>query len=194
MGAIASYVRVSSKSQDLVMQTTAIDRVAAARGDVIERRYAEKFTGRVMDRVELNRLREDAKAGYIKRLYVYRLDRLTRSGIRDTFDLIEELRRHGVELVSISDGFDMNGPAAEIILAVLSWAAKMERIAINERISAARARFEAEGRRWGRPKRKINLEQARALQKQGRTLREIAIAIKVPRATLARALSQNPAA
>jgi DNA invertase Pin-like site-specific DNA recombinase len=35
----------------------------------------------------------------------------------------------------------------------MAWAAKMERTAINDRISAARERVEAEGGRWGRPSR-----------------------------------------
>lgn len=39
----------------------------------------------------------------------------------------------------MADGIDLNGPAAEVVLAVLAWAAKMERLAINERISAARS-------------------------------------------------------
>ncbi len=78
---------------------------------------------------------------------------LARSGIRDTFELIEELRAHGAELLSVSDGFALDGPAAEFVLAVLAWAAKLERLAINERISAARERVEAEEGSWGRPSR-----------------------------------------
>jgi DNA invertase Pin-like site-specific DNA recombinase len=45
------------------------------------------------------------------------------------------------------------GPEAEVILAVMAWAAKMERLAINERIAAARERLAGEGRPWGRPPR-----------------------------------------
>jgi DNA invertase Pin-like site-specific DNA recombinase len=56
-----------------------------------------------------------------------------------------------VEIVSIADGFSMDGPAAEVIPAVMSWAAKMERVAITERISPARERMEVEGGRWERP-------------------------------------------
>jgi hypothetical protein len=40
--------------------------------------------------------------------------------------------------VSVSDGFALDGPAAEVILAVIAWAAKMERLAIAEHIRAAR--------------------------------------------------------
>lgn len=143
---VAAYVRVSSKAQDLGMQRASIERACAARGDVVTAWYAEKRSGKVLARPELDRLRVEARTGAIRRLYVFRLDRLTRSGIRDTFELIEELRTHGVHLVSISDGFDLDGPAAEVVLAVMAWAAKMERLAINERISAARDRMSEDRR------------------------------------------------
>ncbi len=89
----------------------------------------------------------------------------------------------------MSDGFALDGPAVEVVLAVMSWAAKRERLAINERISAARERVEAEGGRWGRPTRLSTEEvtRVRELRAQGRSLRQIAIALKVPLATVARA-------
>jgi DNA invertase Pin-like site-specific DNA recombinase len=133
MADAAAYVRVSSKSQDLGMQKSAIERAAAARGDTVRVWYAEKKSARVLARPQLDAVRSDARAGAIRRLYVFRLDRLTRSGIRDTFELVEELRSSGVEIVTIADGFTLDGPAAEVILAVMSWAAKMERVAIGER-------------------------------------------------------------
>ena len=138
--------------------------------------------------------RADARAGQVRRLYVHRLDRLTRSGIRDTFELVEELRAAGVEIVTIADGFTLDGPAAEVILAVMSWAAKMERLAINERIAAARLRVEAQGGKWGRPARMTEkqLERARRLHEAGRSVREIAAALKVPRSVVGRAVQIRP--
>jgi DNA invertase Pin-like site-specific DNA recombinase len=187
---IAAYLRVSSKAQDFATQRSAIERAAAARGDVITAWRSEKRSGKVLARPELDQLRADARAGLIRKLYVYRLDRLTRSGIADTLQVVEELRLHGVEVVSVADGFDLAGPAAEIILAVVSWAAKIERLAINERIAAARERVEAEGRRWGRPSRFTDEARAKvvAMHREGRTIREIAVAVKVPKSTVARAL------
>jgi DNA invertase Pin-like site-specific DNA recombinase len=192
MTAVA-YIRVSSRSQDHAMQRAAIERACAARGDTIATWYAEKKTAKDLARPELARLRNDARAGLFRRLYVYRLDRLTRSGIRDTLDVVEELRRHGVDVISLSDGFSLGGPAAEIILAVLAWAAKMERLAINERIAAARERLEEEGRSWGRPRRLDAEAIARilALRSEGRTIRDIAVALKVPRSTVADALASG---
>ena len=82
---------------DHATQRAAIERAAAARGDAIHTWYAEKKSAKTMNRPELTRLRADARAGDLKKLFVFRLDRLTRSGIRDTFELVEELRAHGVE-------------------------------------------------------------------------------------------------
>jgi len=190
-----AYLRVSSRAQDYATQRSAIERAATARGDTITDWRAEKRSGKTLARPELDRLRADARAGHVRRLYVFKLDRLTRSGIRDTFEVIEELRAHGAELVSVSDGFALDGPAAEVVLAVMAWAAKMERLAINERISAARERVEAEGRSWGRPSRLDSQTRDRvvAMKQAGKSVREIAVALKVPKSTVARALSRNPA-
>ena len=187
----AAYIRVSSRAQDHATQRAAIERAATSRGDTIVEWYAEKRSAKTMARAELQRLRGDARAGHVRRLYVFRLDRLTRSGIRDTFELVEELRTHGVDVVSISDGFSLDGPAAEVVLAVMAWAAKMERLAINERIAAARERIEAEGGRWGRPRRlgPVEIGRAVAMRERGRSVRAIAVALKVPRATIGRALA-----
>jgi DNA invertase Pin-like site-specific DNA recombinase len=196
MSAAVAYVRVSSKAQDLGMQKLAIQRAAAARGDKIETWFQEKASGKTMKRPEMERLRNDVVRGLVRRVYVFRLDRLTRSGVRDTFEIVEELQHNGVELVSVNDGFDLTGPAAEIILAVLAAAAKMERLVINERIAAARARVEAEGRQWGRPRRldAASERQVFQLHKEDRSIREIAVALKIPRATVARAVARLKAA
>jgi DNA invertase Pin-like site-specific DNA recombinase len=146
-----------------------------------------------MAREELKRLLADVRAGHLRgqRLFLFRLDRLTRTGIADTLTTLEELRAHGVDVVSVADGFDLGGPHAEIIVAVMAWAAKMERLAIGERISAARERVEAQGGHWGRPCRMDppTLKRARELRAGGRTLREIAVALKIPKSTIAASLA-----
>ena len=200
MSTACAYVRVSSRSQDHATQRASIERAALARGDTVETWFAEKRSAKTMAREELRRLLADVRAGHLRgqRLYLFRLDRLTRTGISDTLTTLEELRAHGVEVVSVADGFDLTGPHAEIIVAVMAWASKMERLAIGERISAARERVEAEGGRWGRPRRvdTPTLERARVMRAEGRTVREIAVALKIPRSTIAGALaaSEKPGA
>lgn len=187
-----AYVRVSSRAQDHASQRDAIERAAAARDDAIDDWRAEKRSAKTMAREELQRLLSDARAGGLRgrRLYVFRLDRLTRTGIADTLVTLAELRAAGVEVVSVGDGLDLAGPHAEVIIAVMAWAAKMERLASNERIAAARERIEAEGGRWGRPPRMSRAEVARAaaMRAEGRSVRAIARAMHVPRSTIGRAL------
>lgn len=185
----SAYIRVSSKSQDLAMQKAAIERTASARGDTITHWYAEKQSAKTMKRPELDRLRTDARAGSIRRVYVFKYDRVCRTGVRDLLNIIEEFKLYGTEVVAVADVVDLSGPAAEMILAALAFAARLERQAINDRIAAARERVEAEGRSWGRPKRSVDIDYARKLRAQGRSIRQIAVALKVPRSTVARALS-----
>jgi DNA invertase Pin-like site-specific DNA recombinase len=195
---IAAYVRVSSLTQNLATQRDAIQRAAAARGDTDPDGaphfawFEEKISAKTMKRPELERLRELVRQGAVSRLYVFRLDRLSRSGIRDTFEIIEECREHRCELVSIADGFDLAGPAADVIIAVMAWAAKQERIVRNERIAAARTRLEAAGEPWGRPRRMTGAQvtTAKKMKARGESVRTIAAALGVPRATVGRELAR----
>lgn len=193
MSTIAAYIRVSSRGQSLESQSAAIQQAAAARGETIGKWYSEKLTGSTICRPALDEVRRDAKLGAIRKLYCFRIDRLTRSGIRDTLGLVEELRGHGCQLATVADGFSLEGPGSEIVLAVLAWAAQMERAALGERISAARSRIEAAGGRWGRPRRVDpgTLQVAKAMRLTKCTLREISVALKIPLSTLSDALSEK---
>jgi len=192
-GRAAAYVRVSSASQSAAMQQHALEQAARTRGEDISIWYADSFTGGGAHPPELVRLLGDARQGKIRTLYVYRLDRLSRRGIRDMFAIVEQLRAAGTKIRTLADGFDVDGPAAEVVLAVLAWAAQMERQAIGERISAARTRIEAKGGRWGRPSRVDRKTRALAakLKAQGKTVRAIARTLKVPRSTIARAVKEG---
>jgi DNA invertase Pin-like site-specific DNA recombinase len=182
-------VRVSSSSQDLASQSDAISQAARARGDRLERWFREKVSGRTLERPVLKEVRAAVRRGELRKLYVFRIDRLTRSGIRDTLALLEELERGGCKVVTVADGFDLEGPTRELVLAMIAWGAQMERIALGERISAARARVEKAGGRWGRPRRVFDIARARKLEREGKTRRQIAAALKIPRSTLSDVLS-----
>jgi len=190
-GACDAYLRVSSRSQSLATQRAAIKKAAAARGDKIDMWHEEKRSGAKLARPVLDKVRELVRLGNIRKLYVFRIDRLTRSGIRDTLAILEEFHRGGCEVASLEDGFALEGPSAEVILAVMAWAAQMERLALGERISAARARVEAAGGRWGRPSRVAELlaTRIRMAREAGDSIRELAARFKVPRSTVAAVLS-----
>ncbi len=189
----AAYIRVSSRGQSLESQRAAIEQASTARAVRIDRWYEEKLSASTISRPALAELRTDVRSGSVRRVFCFRIDRLTRSGIRDTLAIVEEFRAHGCTIETVADGFSLEGPGADIVLAVLAWAAQMERLALGERISAARLRIEAAGGAWGRPRRVDpgTLERAKEMRSQDATIREIAIALKVPKSSIARALSQK---
>jgi DNA invertase Pin-like site-specific DNA recombinase len=197
-----AYLRVSSKAQSWEMQRDAIKREAEERGHMIASWYTEKVSGKSLRRPELDALRADARDGKLGRIYLFRLDRLTRSGVADTFHVVNELRNHGVAIVTVSEHLTIK-PAggttpdvtSDVLLFAFALAAQIERTAINERIAAARTRVEAEGGTWGRPRRVQGapLVTMRAMKQDGKTVRQIAAAMGVPRSTVARALSRKVA-
>jgi DNA invertase Pin-like site-specific DNA recombinase len=192
---VIAYLRVSGRSQSVETQRDAIKRLAKARNEPIERWFEEKRTAKALtDRPTLEALRDLIRGGGVRVLYVYRIDRLSRSGIRDTFTLLEEFRGRGVVIVTVADGFTMEGPGADIVLAVLAWAAQMERLAIGERISDAHKRVKSQGLAWGRPRRvdQKTKELIWAAHDLGRSIRKLAIAYKIPRSTVSRVVSQKP--
>jgi DNA invertase Pin-like site-specific DNA recombinase len=185
---VAAYVRVSSASQNAKTQRDAISRACASRGDVIAQWYEDTGTGGTLARAELARLRADVRAGHVRMLYVYKLDRLTRSGIQDTLGLLRELRGRGCAVRTIADALpELDGPMAEMFEALLAWVAQVERNAIRERQAAARARVEAAGGSWGRPRRLSAEREAwfvRELRK--RSASELSKATGVPVSTIRR--------
>lgn len=190
---VAAYVRVSSRAQDSASQRAAIEALAKARGETVARWYSEKRSAKTMARPELAKLRESAARGEVSRLYVFRLDRLTRTGIKDTLAVLEELKANGVTVVSVADGFDLTGPCAEVIIAVMAWASQMERLAINERIGAARERLAAEGRPWGKPPSmtRQQVTTAQRMASEGVSVRRIAMALGVTKSTIGRELTRK---
>lgn len=182
----AAYVRVSTPEQDYELQRLAIERAATARGDTELTWYSETRSGRSWLRPELERLTSAAARGLHARVYVWRLDRLTRRGPADTLAVVEQLKNAGCQLVSVTEGFDFAGPMGELLIAMLGFGAQQEMSAQLDRQRAARVRLESEGRAWGRP-RKLAPETAAKiveLRAAGRSIRSIAMAVKVPRSSV----------
>lgn len=181
----AAYIRVSSKSQKLTLQREAIKRVAKARGEEIHRWYAEKVSTQ-NHRPELDQLKEHARQGLIAKLYIYKLDRLTRGTICEAMNVLEELKANGCRVETVADGFSMLGPAQDIVAAVLAWAANWEREAIRERVTSAREAREAKGLSWGRPRHVTPelAERIAIMRSKGYSLRKIAERINLPVSTV----------
>ncbi len=114
--------------------------------------YEEEGSGRRRDRPVLRKLLHDAAMHRFQILIVFRLDRFTRGGIAEMFRVLKTLQGAGVRVYSVCETWwDPDAPTAELILAVLAWAAEFESRAIGERVAAGIAARRAEAARRGKP-------------------------------------------
>ncbi len=91
------------------------------------------FSGSNLERPALQRLLEEARAGRVSHVLVYKLDRLSRSQ-KDTLYLIEDVfRPNGVEFISINESMDTATPMGRLMVGILSAFAQLERENIRER-------------------------------------------------------------
>ncbi len=88
--------------------------------------------------------------------------------------------------MSVTDGFTLEGPVGEFVLAGLAFGAQLERVAGEDRRAAAREKREAAGLPFGRPP-EVTPElhaQILALSAAGKSSRKIAQSVKVPASTV----------
>jgi DNA invertase Pin-like site-specific DNA recombinase len=95
-------------------------------------------------------------------LVVWKLDRLGRN-LRHLIMLLDELKALGVGFVSLGEGIDTSTAAGRLQLHILGAIAEFERARIAERVRLGVARAKAQGKRLGRPRRRVTDEEIAAL-------------------------------
>lgn len=113
--------------------------------------YSDRgFSGKNTDRPDFQRMMEDIKAGKIKRVIVYKLDRISRS-ILDFTAMMEEFHKYGVEFVSTTEKFDTSSPMGRAMLNICIVFAQLERETIQKRVADAYASRSKHGFFMGGP-------------------------------------------
>ena len=101
-----------------------------------------------------------------------------------------ELDRIGVQVVSVREPWlDTGGPVRSLLIAIFSWVAEQERLRLIERTKAGLDRARRQGKRLGRPNVQVDLERARALRAEGKSLRQTATTLGIGTTTLHRLLA-----
>ncbi len=96
--------------------------------------YADKgYSGKNIKRPAFSELIEAVKSGAVKKIFVYRLDRFSRS-IADFSKLWELLEQYGVEFVSATENFDTSSPIGRAMLNIVLVFAQLERETTAERV------------------------------------------------------------
>lgn len=91
------------------------------------------YSGKDLNRPAIQKLIEDCKNHKIDAIFVFKLDRISRSQ-RDTLYLIEEVfNKYDVSFISMRENFDTSTPFGKAMIGVLSVFAQLERETILER-------------------------------------------------------------
>ena len=91
------------------------------------------YSGKDLNRPAIKKLIEDCKYHKIDAVFVFKLDRISRSQ-RDTLYLIEEVfNKYDVSFISMRENFDTSSPFGKAMIGVLSVFAQLERETILER-------------------------------------------------------------
>lgn len=99
--------------------------------------FADKgYSGKDTNRPDFQALLKEVQKGRVKKLIVYKLDRVSRSLI-DFVDMIQLFKTHNVAFVSAQELFDTASPYGEMLMKLLMVFAEFERTSIVNRIRDA---------------------------------------------------------
>jgi DNA invertase Pin-like site-specific DNA recombinase len=158
----AMYARVSTLDQEPENQLRELRRYAEARGWQAIAYVDKGVSGARESRPALDEFVKAARRRRFETLVVWRLDRLGRN-LRHLIMLLDELTALGVGFVSLGEGIDTSTPAGRLQLHILGAIAEFERARIAERVRLGVARAKAQGKRLGRPRRRVSDEEIAAL-------------------------------
>ena len=141
----AIYARQSIDKKDSISIETQIDmcRCNAEYQDV--RIYSDKgYSGSNTNRPEFQQMMSDIRAGKIDKVFVYKLDRISRS-LPDFVRMMEVFDEYGCEFSSRSESFDTSTPFGRAMLQICMVFAQLERENTIQRVRDAYSARSKEG-------------------------------------------------
>lgn len=189
---VAIYLRVSTLDQDPESQGREVRAFVAARSwESVETYQDLGISGAKARRPALDRLLKDSWRGRFQAVVVWDLSRMARSTL-NALQLLQEFQQMKVRLIAVKQTFDTDTPLGRAFFTLAAMFAELEREILIERVRAGMARARAEGKRIGRPERRVNLEELRRLRGERFSIRQIARRMGVPRSTVAKRLAAVP--
>ncbi len=139
--AIALYARKSIERENSISCETQLEYCKAAikpeeRGEALLEYVDNGFSGGNVNRDGFQCMMREVERGRIRKIIVYRLDRISRS-LADFVNILATLKKHGVEFVSSQEAFDTTTPHGEMFVKLLAVFAEYERQSIVERVRQA---------------------------------------------------------
>lgn len=128
------YARQSVDREDSISIESQIELCLREVGNNAHRVFRDKgYSGKNTERPDFQEMMAAVRSGGVRRIIVYRLDRISRS-VLDFANVISELQKYGVEFVSITERFDTSTPIGKAMLMIVMVFAQLERETIQQRV------------------------------------------------------------
>lgn len=153
---VAAYIRVSTDEQDYNNQLQPVKDYCQAHWWPEPVIYAENESAwRQGHQRELSRLLRELRTGqrHYDYLIVFALDRLSRGKVGQVLTLLDTFENQACKVVSIKEPWLSDaGPARDIIISAVSWAANYESERKSQNTLAGLDKARTNGKTLGRPK------------------------------------------
>lgn len=184
---VAIYCRVSTEQQNTQLQMIELEQYAKTRDWQVAGIYEEKISGTTSNRPHLKRLLADSRENKFDVVLVWKLDRFARS-LKDLLNLLGTLEEQRTALVSVKDQIDLSTPSGRLMVQLIGAFAEFEASLIRERVRAGLANARRSGKKLGRRLERDD-NKVRTLRAQGYSIRGIATALGVTKASVQRSLA-----
>lgn len=133
----ALYARQSIEKKDSISVESQLEYCRYETHGEVCIEYTDKgFSGKDTNRPGFEHMMNDIRAGRIRRVIVYKLDRISRS-ILDFANMMEMFQKYHVEFVSSTEKFDTSTPIGRAMLNICIVFAQLERETIQKRVTDA---------------------------------------------------------
>ena len=171
---IGIYARVSTSIQSTENQLLELRRYVKARGWKAIEYIDEGISGIKTEnqRPALNSLMKAARRRQIDSVVVWDFSRFARS-MRQLVDALDSFRAWGISFISLREGIDTTTANGRLMFGIFASLAEFERELIRERVLLGLNRARKLGKKLGRPRIAIGLEQVHEMHSKGLSLRQI---------------------
>ena len=187
---VALYARVSTlNGQDPEMQLSELREYASRRGWTITSEYVDQgVSGSKESRPQLKQLMADAQRRNFDAVLVWKIDRFGRS-LKHLVNALADLCAYGVAFVSFRDNLDLSTPSGRLMFQIIGAMAEFERSLIQERVKAGLRNARAKGKKFGRPRVKIDALRVAELRREGFSWSQVCRTLQVSKGSAQRSVA-----
>lgn len=161
---VAIYSRVSTEGQDAENQLKQLREYCLQRQYSIFHEYVDVMSGKSTHRPAFDGLFSDAYKRKFDIVLFWDLSRFSRAGTLYTLQKLHTLDMLGIRWISFQEAYmDSTGAFRDVVIAIMSTLAKIEREKISERTKAGLAHAKNVGKR-GKDKRKRKPREKRVVR------------------------------